>query len=272
MPVSHSHSPETSSAEGIDGAAIAISLSFVGGAALIGLHAPIVHAWAHPGRVQVPLPSHFPHNHVACTWPRITSPSDTGSTRRLSSFGYLVVALVGGSSSNRRTFLTGESAWETSDLGLFKADFRKLFEAGGRSRFASEHASQSHAPDPVLLHPACSCHALAAAAAAFILASSALYCSRFRCGYLQGLPSFSKGQVPSFKNLLQWKGTKRLVGVRAGDLPLPPPFPPPFEAEAERGLSLASKSSRLMNKLCENGQSFPLEQPFPTPYRAAEWK
>ena len=71
---------------------------------------------------------------------------------------------------------------------------------------------------------------------------------------------------------MQWKGVERLVAPRDGDLPLPPPFPPLFEAEAERGLSLFSKSSRLMNKLCENGHSLPLEQPFPVPYRAAEWK
>ena len=153
MPVSHNHSPDTSSAEGIDGAAIAISLSFVGGAALIGLHAPIVHAWAHPGRVQVPLPSHFPHNHVACTWPRITSPSDALSTWRTLDFGFLEVALVGASSSNRTSFI-GESAWGTSDLGLLKADFGKLFDAGGPIRSASQNASQSHAPDSALLHPA----------------------------------------------------------------------------------------------------------------------
>ena len=71
---------------------------------------------------------------------------------------------------------------------------------------------------------------------------------------------------------MQCKGVVRLVSVRRGDLSLPAPFPRPREAEDERGLSWFSKSSRLMNSLCEYGQSLPLVQPVPNPYRAAEWK
>ena len=115
--MSHSHSSDTSSAEGIDGAAIAISPSLVGVVTGAGLHALIVQSWAHPGRVQFPLPSHFPHSHVACTWPRTTLLSDADSTWRTFDSGFLEAVSVGASSSNQ-TFLAGEF-----DLELLKADF-----------------------------------------------------------------------------------------------------------------------------------------------------
>ena len=70
-------------------------------------------------------------------------------------------------------------------------------------------------------------------------------------------------------------GTVRLPaeGVRdcaAGDLALPSPFPERPEAEADRGLSAASKSVFDMTLLCENEHAAPFEHPFPAPYLAAE--
>ena len=63
--MSHNHSSDTTSAEGFDDpAAIAVLPSFVRVAVLAGRDALVVLTWEHPGRVQIPLPSHFPHNHV----------------------------------------------------------------------------------------------------------------------------------------------------------------------------------------------------------------
>ena len=119
----------------------------------------------------------------------------------------------------------------------------------------------------------------AVCAAALIFARSALYCSLDRCGYLH----FSLGQVPSLRNLLQWKGLKRLPFVAETDrvcasapFPFPPDFPPPLvvfrEADAERGRSAASNSAFVKCLACEKGHAAPFEHSVPTPCMAAEWK
>ena len=74
------------------------------------------------------------------------------------------------------------------------------------------------------------------------------------------------------QELVTVEGDQALGRGRDDDFPLPPPFPFRLDAEADRGLSVASKSCLLRNLLWENGHSEPFEHHLPAPYRAAEWK
>ena len=165
-PVSHNHSSDTSSAEGIDGAAIAISPSLVGVAALVGLHAFIVRSMAHPGWVQVPLPLHLPHSHTTCALPRTTSPSDVEPTRRTFERGFLKVALVGASSSHQTLFIEdlarGTSlSWSlNTGFALVRVSKRVHSQATGGliNKCASGRAVQSTARSKTFHFPSCHAH------------------------------------------------------------------------------------------------------------------